>query len=83
MNWKPCTWRIEGATDRLREVTIEAVARPDGPDRYAVRCAGSVINKDGEWEYEPQPSSRDEDFFARCRFDTFADAEVAYAKSAK
>lgn len=37
-------------------------------DKWAIRQNGRCLNKDGEWEYEPMPSSRDEDFFARCRF---------------
>lgn len=42
--------------------------------RWAIRHgegAGSdVFTRDGEWEWEPQPSSRDDAFFARCRFAT-------------
>jgi hypothetical protein len=78
MNWKPCKWRIEGA-DRIHEVTIESVARPDGPDRFAIRRGGAVLAKDGEWEYEPIPSSRDDDFFARCRYDSLEEATAFYA----
>jgi hypothetical protein len=77
-NWKPCAWRIEG-DDPYRAAKIEIAPRPGKPDRFAVRRMGSVLNKDGEWEFEPQPSSRDEAFFARCRFDTFEAADAAYA----
>ena len=35
---------------------------------WAVRWMGECLNSDGEWEYEPIPSSREDDFFARCRF---------------
>lgn len=38
-------------------------------DKYAVTHIGYVFNSDGEWEYEPQPSSRDDEFLARTRFD--------------
>lgn len=29
---------------------------------------GSVYSKEELWEYEPLPSSRDEEFFERCRY---------------
>jgi hypothetical protein len=35
---------------------------------WAVCWMGDVLNRDGEWEWEVQPSSRDDDFFLRCRF---------------
>lgn len=39
-----------------------------GEHSWAVKKMGSVLSKDGEWEYEPSPSNRDDDFIARCRF---------------
>ena len=50
------------------EVTVE-VRRSEDATRWAVLCGGSVLNEDGEWEYEPTSSSRDDDFIARTRFD--------------
>ena len=47
---------------------------------WAVRHQGNCLNKQGEWEYEPQPSSRDEAFFARCRFDS-AEAAIQAAQA--
>ena len=38
---------------------------------------GPVLAKDGEWELEPIPSSRDDEFYARCRFDTYDEALAA------
>lgn len=32
------------------------------------RDGSSVLNTDGEWEYEPTPSGRDGDFIARTRY---------------
>lgn len=46
--------------------TVKVVWR--SPDLYAVEHGGYVLNTDGEWEYEPQPSSRDDEFKARTRF---------------
>ena len=57
-----------------------------GPVRWAVVLGNGypawVLNKDGEWEYEPQPSSRDDEFFARCRWESFDEA-LAAAKTAR
>lgn len=38
--------------------------------KWAVRWRGRCIGKTGDWEFEPQPSSRDDEFYARCRFDS-------------
>jgi len=35
---------------------------------WAVCWMSDVLNRSGEWEWEMQPSSRDDDFFSRCRF---------------
>jgi hypothetical protein len=47
-------------------------------DKWAVRRLGWCLRKDHEWEYEPLPSSRDDDFYARCRFDSINEAISAY-----
>jgi len=47
--------------------------------KWAVRKLGACLNHDGEWEYEPMPSSRDDAFLHRCRF-TLAAAEDAVRK---
>ena len=39
-----------------------------GQDSWAVKKMGSVLNSSGEWEYEPSPSNREDDFLSRCRF---------------
>lgn len=58
------------------DVTIERVAQRDGPDRWAVRAplSGTCLGREGEWEPEPSPSSRDDAFYARCRFATVEEA---------
>ena len=59
-------------------VTLERARRREHPDRWAVRKFGSALNRDGEFEFEPMPSSRDDAFFARCRFDTVEQALSAW-----
>jgi hypothetical protein len=78
MTWSPCKWHLEGVRDRLGEVTIDIVARIDGPDRYAVRRGGSCLSKEGFFEWEMQPSSRTDEFFKRCRYNTFNEAAKVY-----
>jgi hypothetical protein len=50
---------------------IDRCGQIKGDDLFAVRMHGRCLNKEGKWEYEPIPSSRDEDFLSRCRFETF------------
>jgi hypothetical protein len=49
--------------DEEREIRVER----RGPDAWAVREMASVVNRDGEREHEPMPSSRDEDFIVASR----------------
>ena len=55
-------------------VTLERARRRGCPDRWAVRRWGSVLARTGEFEREPMPSSRDDAFLERCRFESVADA---------
>jgi hypothetical protein len=42
---------------------------------FAVRNDfGECLSKKGEWEVEPSPSHRDNEFLERCRFVDFMDA---------
>lgn len=65
--------------DRDRSHLLVRV-RYRGRGKWAVCRLGDVLNRDGEWEWEPLPSSRDDAFFARCRFDSAADAIAAARK---
>jgi hypothetical protein len=56
----PCAYRFDGN----RDVRVEY----RGTGLWAVVDGGSNLNRDGQWEYEPLPSSRDPAFFTRCRF---------------
>lgn len=44
-----------------------------GPNSWAVWDGAFVLNSDGDWEFEPFPSNRDEDFITRTRW-AFSDA---------
>lgn len=60
-----------------REINIERCGQIEGPDKWAVRKPGACLNKRGEWEWEPLPSSRDDEFLERCRFATAVEAYAA------
>lgn len=72
-------YTIDGDPRRLGsdDIHIERAKQVEGPPKWAVRRMGECLNKQGEWEYEPMPSSRDDEFLARCRFDTAREALVA------
>lgn len=51
-------------------VRVEAT----GHGRWAVRNASRCLNKQGEWEYEPSPSSRTDEWLSTVRWDVADDA---------
>lgn len=55
---------------------IDRCRKRGGAGWWAIRRNGDCMNREGEYEYEPLPSSCDDDFLARCRF---ASAEEAYS----
>lgn len=46
-----------------------------GYGKWAITHMGNVLDKTGEWEWEPMPSSRTEDFLQRTRW---ASAQEAF-----
>ncbi len=69
-------------SDPFRPITIELVANPrTGVDKWAVRQGSNCLAKDGEWEYEPQPSSRDDAFLDRCRYKTLEEANAVLQRA--
>jgi hypothetical protein len=76
------SWGFHGRDDD--DITIDRMRQRDGSDKFAVRYSGCCINRNGEAEHEPRPSSRSDEFLARCRFDTFEEAvAIAHARIAK
>lgn len=58
-------------------VTMDRVPQREGPPLWAIRESGACLNKQGEWELEPMPSSRTKAFFKRCRWKS-AEAALAF-----
>lgn len=74
----PAKYRIP--TGILFSPAIEERIQADGTSLWSVSNGRSsdVLNKEGEWEYEPQPSSRDAGFLKRCRFSSVEEALTAF-----
>lgn len=69
------TLSVDVSKDRFASpVRIQRARQMEGPDKWKVERDGSVLNKSGDWEYEPLPSSRSDEFLARCRYDTAQEA---------
>lgn len=66
--------------DGRTEVKIERARQRDGSSLWAIRRDGSVMNKNAEWEFEPMPSSRDDEFIKNCRYATIDEAVETYKR---
>jgi len=61
------------------DVVAELARQRDGSELWAIREGGCCLNKKGEWEHEPIPSSRTKSFLMRCRWKS-AEAAAAFWK---
>ncbi len=68
-NVKVLVYELDGWKD-LIEVRLELVKQRDGSELWAIREKGCCLNKQGEWEIEPIPSSRKSAFYKRCRWES-------------
>lgn len=57
------------AQQRRSQIRVERARRAAGGDLWKVMRDGECLSKLGEWEWEPMPSSRDDEFLSRCRFE--------------
>jgi hypothetical protein len=54
---------------RIRSVRVARRFRIKNIPTWAIYDdCNSCLNHDGQWEYEPQPSSRTDEFLARCQW---------------
>lgn len=61
---------VEGESDYYDEITLCCVKSKEKGKRWVIRNGRSCLNKEGEWVYEPMPSSRTNEFIESTRFDT-------------
>jgi len=66
------------------KIYIERKPQSEGGEKWAVYAGlgthRRVLNQQSNWEIEPMPSNRDEDFQYRCRFCLVEDATGAYER---
>jgi hypothetical protein len=68
MPWMSTQWTLTPEpTGGIEPVTICRVRGHKGI-RYAIRQSGACLSKDGKWDIEPIPSSRDDEWLERFRF---------------
>ena len=80
----PVDVRVESYSLPDAEIEIVRVKQRSGPDKWKALHGGYYcLNKAGQWELEPMPSSRGDDFIDRCRFDTAQEAIDAARKEKK
>ena len=73
-------YAFPSATQFGDEIKVQRTRQIEGPALWkVVDGKGNCLNKSGEWEWEPMPSSRDDEFLSRCRFPT-ADAAINAAR---
>ena len=79
----PCAYRLpfsrykNAGLSHAAEV-VATMFEEARPTQWAIREGGMVLTKKGEWEYEPQPSSRTKAFLARSRWGS-AEKAIAFA----
>lgn len=64
-------------------VTVARRLGRGGKELWCIFRWDRVFNKDNEWEYEPLPSARDEEFIARTRWNSAEDAASFYCARKK
>jgi len=68
---------------KVGTLTVQSMSQLDGRTLWKIADGfGNVLNKQGEWEWEPMPSSRDDEFLARCRYATLDDVLAAMSAQA-
>lgn len=53
-----------------RQIVVERMSFGDHPEAWAITDGSTTLNKLGEWECQPFPSSRTKSYFKRCRWPT-------------
>lgn len=86
MELMPSQWKLAKINNSLSHyfnIYINRMPQETGEDKYSIKWNSYVLNKNNELEFEPFPSSRDDDYLERCRFNTFDEAKAALEKAIK
>jgi hypothetical protein len=63
--------------DDINRTSLTINVEYRGRDKWAVLRRGACLSSSGTWDYEPQPSSREDDWLDRHRFDLDTALELA------
>ena len=75
-------YEVEGYGDPDMPVTIVRHTSPFYKGiKWGVKWRGRVLGKDGEWMFEPIPSSRTAPFYKKYRFDSVEEAHKTLLSS--
>ena len=72
-------WKADEVPSDIPHVTIDRVQGFNGIV-YAIRQAGACMDANGEWEFEPMPSSRTDEWLKQFRFGTWEAATDAVTR---
>lgn len=72
-------YQLSEDSPRIGGITLRRMPQRDGTIKWAIYDGGFwVLSKEYEdgdpWEYEPIPSSRNDEYLARCRYDSIEEA---------
>ena len=59
---------------KMSIVVLDHTSWGEKGEKWAIRCTSMCLNKKGEWEFEPSPSNRYDEFFERCRWNSAEEA---------
>ena len=79
VNWATTYTLIRASSHRPFGHVLELKIECRGDDAWAITDSHYVLNRDGDWEYEPLPSSRSDEFKARTRWPSAREA-IAFAQ---
>jgi hypothetical protein len=65
--------------NHLWDLHVDRSVQMDGTEKWAVRWMGRCLGRDGEWDYEPIPSSRSDRWLAQYRHDLETALRLAVA----
>lgn len=69
---------LSKATSFLIDEQFEVRVDKRGENSWAILDGGNCLGRNREWEYEPLPTARTDDFKLMYRFDSFDEAEKFY-----
>jgi hypothetical protein len=76
VKWATTFTLIRYSSNRPFGHVAELKVERRGEDAWAIIDSNYALNRNGEWEYEPLPSSRDDEFILRTRWPSAREAII-------